>query len=145
MGCIARAGRSLTAGEVCYGERRLEKACAAGSRSALRRESVGAAFGSFCSEAAKPPALDAGAQAGLLSFHAPRAGRYRVSLTTAHWVDVVDGGNLVVSRDFQGQRDCEKVHKIIEFELSGNKDFVLQLSNAPDTNVSIAITPVKPN
>ncbi|MEJ1962369.1 MAG: hypothetical protein WDO56_12835 [Gammaproteobacteria bacterium] len=58
---------------------------------------------------------------------------------------MIDGGNLVVSRDFQGQRGCEKVHKIVEFELSGNKDFVLQLSGGTDANLAVAITPVKPS
>lgn len=96
--------------------------------------------------AVKPgkPMLDDGAQAGLFSFHTPNAGRYRVSITTGHWLDVVDGANLVVSRDFQGQRGCEKVHKIVEFELSGNKDFVLQLSGGTDADLAVAITPVKP-
>jgi hypothetical protein len=95
--------------------------------------------------AAKPakPMLDDGAQAGLFTFHTPKAGRYRVSVTTGHWLDVVDGGNLVVSRDFQGQRGCEKVHKIVEFELSGNKDFVLQLSGGMDATLGVAITQVK--
>jgi hypothetical protein len=97
--------------------------------------------------AAKPskPAVAEGSQGGVLSFHTPKAGRYRVSLTTGHWLDVVDGGNFVVSREFQGQRGCEKVHKIVEFELSGNKDFLLQLSGGTELNVGIAITPVKPN
>ncbi len=96
--------------------------------------------------AVKPskPMLDDGAQAGIFAFHTPKAGRYRVSITTGHWLDVVDGGNLVVSRDFQGQRGCEKVHKIVEFELSGNKDFLLQLSGGTDASLGIAITQVKP-
>ena len=90
------------------------------------------------------PMLDDGAQAGLFTFHTPKAGRYRVSITTGHWLDVLDGKNLVVSRDFQGQRGCEKVHKIVEFELSGNKDFTLQLSGGTDASLAVAITPVKP-
>jgi len=90
------------------------------------------------------PALDDGAQAGLISFRTAKAGKYRVAITTGHWLDVVDGANLVVSRDFQGQRNCEKVQKIVEFELSGNRDFVLQLSGGTDTDVGLAITQVKP-
>jgi hypothetical protein len=95
--------------------------------------------------AAKPgkPMLEDGAHAGVLSFHTPKAGRYRVSITTGHWLDVLDGGLLIVSSDFQGQRGCEKVHKIVQYELSGNKDFVLQLSGGTQANVSVAITPVK--
>lgn len=95
--------------------------------------------------AAKPgkPMLDDGAQAGVLSFHTPKAGRYRISITTGHWLDVLDRGLLVVSSDFQGQRGCEKVHKIVQFELSGNKDFVLQLSGATQSDVNVAITQVQ--
>lgn len=95
--------------------------------------------------AVKPgkPMLDDGAQAGVFSFHTPKAGRYRVSITTGHWLDVVDSGRLVVSSDFQGQRGCEKVHKIVQFELSGNKDFVLQLSGGTQPNLDVAITQVQ--
>ena len=95
--------------------------------------------------AVKPgkPMLADGAQAGVLSFHTPKAGRYRISITTGHWLDVVDGPLIVVSSDFQGQRGCEKVHKIVQFELSGNKDFVVQLSGATEANLDVAITQVK--
>jgi hypothetical protein len=89
------------------------------------------------------PALDDGAQGGLISFRTAKAGKYRVSITSGHWLDVVDGGNLVVSRDFQGQRGCEKVRKVVEFELTGNHDFVLQLSGGTEANVGLAVTQVK--
>ena len=46
---------------------------------------------------------DAGSMAGLLAFQVPEDGRYRVSLTTGHWVDVIDGGRVVASLDHQGQ------------------------------------------
>lgn len=89
------------------------------------------------------PMPDDGAQAGVLSFHTPKAGRYRISITTDHWLDVIDGGLIVVSSDFQGQRGCEKVHKVVQFELSGNKDFVLQLSGSTQPRLGMAITQVK--
>jgi hypothetical protein len=89
------------------------------------------------------PTLADGAQGGLLTFHVTKAGRYRVSITTGHWLDLVDGGNLVVSRDFQGQRGCEKVHKVVEFELAGNRDFVLQLSGGTEATMGVAFTQVK--
>jgi hypothetical protein len=94
--------------------------------------------------AVKPskPALDDGAHAGVLSFHTPKAGRYRVSITTSHWLDLVDGGLIVVSSDFQGQRGCEKVHKIVQFELSGNKNFILQFSGGTQANLDVAVTGV---
>jgi hypothetical protein len=95
--------------------------------------------------AVKPgkPMAEGGAHAGVFSFHTPKAGRYRVSLTTGHWLDIVDGGLVVVSSDFQAQRGCAKVHKIVQYELSGNKDFILQLSGDVQANLDVAITQVK--
>jgi hypothetical protein len=88
------------------------------------------------------PMLDDGAQAGVFSFHTPKAGKYRISITTDHWIDVLDGPLLVVSQDFQGQRGCERVHKVVQYELSGNKEFILQLSGGTQANINMAITRV---
>jgi hypothetical protein len=95
----------------------------------------------FPAKPGKRSAAD-GAHAGIVTFHTGKAGRYRISTTTGHWLDVLDGGNFVVSRDFQGQRGCEKVHKIVEFELSGNRDFIVQLSGGADAKLGLAITQV---
>jgi len=89
------------------------------------------------------PQIEDGAQGGVFAFHTPKAGKYRVSITTGHRLDLVDGGLLVVSQDFQGQRGCEKVHKIVQFELSGNRDFVLQVSGDTQANLDLAVTQVK--
>ena len=89
-------------------------------------------------------AADPAAHGGLLAFRTGEAGRYRVSLSTAHWIDVVDAGNLVVSLDFQGQRDCAKLRKVVELELTGKREFVLQLSGATDESVGLAITRAPP-
>lgn len=96
----------------------------------------------FAARPGKPSAVD-GAHAGVVSFHAQKAGRYRISITTSHWFDVVDGGLLVVSSDFQGQRGCEKVHKIVQFELSGKRDFVVQFSGNAQPSLDVAITQVQ--
>jgi hypothetical protein len=86
---------------------------------------------------------DDDAHAGVLAFRTLKPGRYRVSLTTGHWLDVVDGELIVVSSQFQGQRGCEKAHKIVQFELSGNRNFVLQLSGGAEASVGLALTQVK--
>src|SRR5262249_31751556 len=59
--------------------------------------------------------------AGLLSFRSTAAGIYRISLSSSHWLDVVDGTRLVASRDFQGRAGCEILHKIVEFDLPANR------------------------
>jgi hypothetical protein len=93
---------------------------------------------------AKPakPTLNDSAQGGLVRFHVNHAGLYRVSITSGHWIDVVDGEQLVKSKDFSGSRQCARPHKIVEFELPADKDLVLQFSGSTDSSVVAAITPV---
>jgi hypothetical protein len=93
---------------------------------------------------AKPakPALNDSAQGGLVRFHVDKAGLYRVSITSGHWIDVVDGEQFVKSKDFSGSHNCARPHKIVEFELPANKDLVLQFSGSTDSSAVTAITPV---
>lgn len=88
------------------------------------------------------PTLPDGAQGGLARFHTDKPGRYRVAVTSGHWIDVVDGAQLIKSRDFQGARGCERPHKIVEYELPGGKDLTLQLSGSPDATVILSVTAV---
>ena len=81
-------------------------------------------------------------QAGLVRFRVKKAGRYRVSITSGHWVDVVDGAQLVPSVDFQGHVGCERPRKIVEYELPAGRDLTLQLSGSSDSPVVVAITAV---
>ena len=92
--------------------------------------------------AAKPakPTLDDGGQAGLVKFKTDKAGRYRISITSGHWIDVVDGVQVIASRDFQGMRGCERPRKIVEYELAAGRDLVLQLSGSTDAKITLAIT-----
>jgi hypothetical protein len=90
------------------------------------------------------PTLDDSAHGGLVHFRVTMPGVYRVSLSTAHWIDVVADGQLVKSRDFQGALGCERPHKIVEFELPAGKDLVLQVSGATAPSVLVAITAVAP-
>ena len=93
---------------------------------------------------AKPakPTLDDSAQGGMVRFHVEKPGLYRVSITSGHWIDVIEGDQLVKSKDFQGSRGCARPHKIVEFDLPAHKDLVLQLSGSTDASVTLAITPV---
>jgi hypothetical protein len=87
------------------------------------------------------PAKDDFAQGGLVRFHTGQAGLYRVSLASGHWIDVVDGAQLVKSKDFSGSHTCPRPHKIVEFELPANKELILQFSGS-DASVIAAITRV---
>ena len=79
-----------------------------------------------------------------MHFRVTSAGAYRVSLSTAHWIDVVADGQLIKSRDFQGAHGCERPHKIVEYELPAGKELVLQVSGATAPAVLVAITAVRP-
>ena len=87
----------------------------------------------------------AGSQAGLLTFKLPSSGSYRVAIDMPFYIDVVSNGALVAATDFQGQRGCSSPHKIVEYDLSGTRPFLLQLSNAdPDTvRLTITATPAR--
>jgi hypothetical protein len=90
------------------------------------------------------PTLNDSTQGGLARFRVSKDGLYRVSLTSGHWIDVVDGEQLIKSKDFQGSRGCARPHKIVEFVLPANKDLVLQLSGAVESPVTLTITPAPP-
>lgn len=94
--------------------------------------------------AARPgkPMLEDDATAGMVALRVPAPGRYRVSITTAHWVDVVDAGTVLVSVDFQGRRGCPLVHKIVEFDLPAGRDLLLQLSGGDAAVAGVAVTAV---
>jgi hypothetical protein len=85
---------------------------------------------------------DRAARAGLARFRVDAAGHYRISITSGHWLDVIDAGQAVNSLDFQGHTGCERPRKIVEYELPEGRDLTLQLSGSADAQVLIAITAV---
>jgi hypothetical protein len=95
----------------------------------------------FAAQPAKASVVP-GAHAGLVRFRVKKAGRYRVSISSGHWVDVVDGAQLVPSVDFQGHVGCERPRKIVEFELPAQRALTLQFSGSSDAEVIMAITAV---
>lgn len=93
---------------------------------------------------AKPTLADS-AQGGILRFRSTRGGVYRVSITSGHWIDIVDDGQLIRSKDFQGSRGCNRPHKIVAYELPANRDLLLQLSGGTESAVTLAVTFVEPD
>jgi hypothetical protein len=83
--------------------------------------------------------LDAAA-GGLLFFRSGKAGRYRISLNTHHWIDVVDGRKSIDSIAHEGRSGCELLHKVVEFELPARRALTIQLSGANTESVSVVIT-----
>ena len=94
---------------------------------------------------AKPPGRAPRAPAptaGLLTFKSARAGIYRVSITSRHWIDVLDGTQVIDSRAHQGRSSCEDLHKVVEFELPAQRELTIQLSGDDSATVGIVITAV---
>ena len=94
---------------------------------------------------AAPPGKKARAEkptAGLLFFRSTRGGAYRISLSSRHWVDVVDGARTIDSRAHQGRSTCKLVHKIVEFELPAERLLTIQLSGDDADTVGIVVTAV---
>jgi hypothetical protein len=80
--------------------------------------------------------------AGLLSFKTEKTGRYRVSLTTSHWIDLLNGASVIDSKGHEGRGACELLHKVVEFELPANTTITLQLSGGDAAMVGIIVTSV---
>jgi hypothetical protein len=90
------------------------------------RKSVAAAFG------------------GLAALNISTPGVYRIAMDLPSWIDVVADGALVKATDFQGQHGCSAPHKIVEFELTGTRPFLLQLSNAGRDKILLTVTAAPP-
>ena len=86
-----------------------------------------------------------GVYAGLATLKLERPGHhFRVALDLPFWIDVVANGKLATAVDFQGQRGCDAPHKIVEFDLDGAKQVVLQMSGADNAVVHLTVTQVPP-
>jgi len=80
---------------------------------------------------------------GAFQFEVPVTGRYRISITSRHWIDVVDGQKIVESADHFGPA-CDVLHKVVEFDLSAGRKLTLQLSGQDDAIIGLAITASPP-
>jgi len=76
---------------------------------------------------------------GVFRFEVEKPGIYRVSITSRHWIDVLDGGTVIASVNHHGP-GCDLLHKIVEFDLAAGRPFTLQLSGRDDAIVGLAIT-----
>ena len=94
---------------------------------------------------AAPPARQRksdNATAGLLFFKSGAAGHYRISLTSHHWIDVLDDRKSIGSLSHEGRSGCEFIHKVVEFELPANRELVIQLSGDDAATVGVVVTAV---
>jgi len=81
-----------------------------------------------------------GSFAGLALLTLKTPGNYRVAVDTPLWIDVVVKGQLATVTDYQGQQNCEGPHKIVEFDLAGATQFIVQLSGANAASIRLTVT-----
>ena len=80
----------------------------------------------------------AAAHAGVLRLLVPQAGTYRVALSTAAWIDVVEAGRALASVAHDGAPRCSSVRKIVDFELRPGP-YLVQLSSNPGPNATLLV------
>ena len=93
---------------------------------------------------ARPPAklkLADGAHGGLLRITVAKDGDYRLALSSAHWVDIVDGDALLPSLDFHGATGCDAPRKLVRYRLAAGHPLIVQFSGAVDASIRVALTP----
>jgi hypothetical protein len=81
-----------------------------------------------------------GSYAGLAELRLAEPGNYRVAVDAPLWIDVAGDGKLATATDFQGQQSCDGPHKIVEFELTGARRFLLQISGSAKAAVRLTVT-----
>jgi hypothetical protein len=94
---------------------------------------------------AVPPGKTVPAQgtfAGILALTIPTPGKYRVSLDAPVWIDLTGGGTLLPAADYEGVHGCSAPRKVVEFDLEGRKEWLLQVSGADQSMVRLTVTPV---
>jgi hypothetical protein len=85
-------------------------------------------------------ALADGAFAGLVTLNVPTAGKYRVSISEAFWIDVIADHKFVVTDDFTGVHECHAPRKIVQYALPAGNDLILQFSNADSPSLRVTVT-----
>jgi hypothetical protein len=88
----------------------------------------------------RPPKA-AGRYAGFINAAAvPNAGTYRVTLSAAAWIDVVQNVHTLQSAAFSGASGCAGIAKSVKFELVA-APFTVELSGASATALTFVVTP----
>ena len=83
-----------------------------------------------------------GAFGGVLKGVIVKPGLYQITLSDEAWIDVVQNGASVKSKDFSGKKDCPGVRKSVRFDLVAGPA-TLQISNADVAKMMVAIAPAE--
>lgn len=83
----------------------------------------------------------AGSNAGVYGFDVTAAGRYRVTLGAAAWIDVIAAGKPVTSAAHAHGPACSPIRKMVDFDLVPGH-YLLQLSGSDFAVVPLMIAPL---
>jgi len=83
--------------------------------------------------------LPDGAHGGMVRTRIAHAGRYRVALDSAAWIDVVVDGQVVPSQAFNGRAGCDAPHKVVEYDLPA-AEALIQISASQAGTVRVTVT-----
>ncbi|PZA13573.1 hypothetical protein DNX69_04225 [Rhodopseudomonas palustris] len=70
------------------------------------------------------------------------AGTYTVALSTAAWVDAVQGDQPLKPSGFRGATNCDGVRKLVRYQLSAG-ELLLQISGVSAETIALTIMPVE--
>jgi hypothetical protein len=82
----------------------------------------------------------AGTSAAVFELPKLDAGAYQVTLSAEAWIDVSQGGAVVKSIGFSGQKDCPEVRKSVRFPLGAGAATV-EISNVQGASIKVAVEP----
>ena len=79
--------------------------------------------------------------AGLTRFIVTSSGKYRITVDSPLWIDVIAPTGAIAPSAFNGWHQCSVFRKSVEYALQAGQSVVLQLSDAALASVKIAVEP----
>lgn len=80
---------------------------------------------------------------GLAAFKIANTGKYRITVDSPLWIDVVGPDGTLAPAAYTGWHECRLFRKSVEYSLQAGQSYVLQLSEATPELVRVAIEAVK--
>lgn len=79
---------------------------------------------------------------GTFIFKPEKSGRYQFALGKRAWLDLVDriNGTIIKSGDHDMQTKCDKLVKVMGYNLEAGKNYLIQINGSPTETLDGAIT-----
>jgi hypothetical protein len=79
-----------------------------------------------------------GSNGGLLKLVVPRAGIWRIALSSGAWIDMVQDRHAISSIAHEHGPACSTIRKIVAFQLEPGP-YVFQLSRSPEAEIDVLV------